>query len=237
MSDEMAYTIVKTLFDKKAELVAVHKEAKNIDLKNQADRLADPVPSGRAQVLRGAGRQGQLTRGRRAAAGVTDIPSANGGTGTASGRVAQTDARRSPRIACARPRAFIEEEEGATSRIAAARGHLATVLLVGMSLFHLYAAVEIVPAQILRPVHVGWTLLLVFLLFPIAAALSQSPDVVGRDPARCSALRRSRTCSPVATTSGTATRCRIVSTSSSAWHSCCSCWRPCGARPAGSCCS
>ena len=46
--------------------------------------------------------------------------------------------------------------------------HLATVLLVGMSVFHLYAAVEIVPAQVLRPVHVGWTLLLVFLLFPIA---------------------------------------------------------------------
>jgi TRAP-type uncharacterized transport system fused permease subunit len=38
-----------------------------------------------------------------------------------------------------------------------------------MSLFHLYAAVDIVPAQVLRPVHVGFTLLLVFLLFPIAA--------------------------------------------------------------------
>ena len=37
-----------------------------------------------------------------------------------------------------------------------------------MSLFHLYAAVDIVPAQVLRPVHVGFMLLLVFLLFPIA---------------------------------------------------------------------
>ena len=36
-----------------------------------------------------------------------------------------------------------------------------------MSLFHLYAAVEIVPAQVLRPVHVGFMLLLVFLLFPV----------------------------------------------------------------------
>ena len=35
MSDDMAYSIVKTLFEKKAELVAVHQEAKNIDLKNQ----------------------------------------------------------------------------------------------------------------------------------------------------------------------------------------------------------
>ena len=42
MSDTMAYDIVKTLFEKKAELVAVHKEAQNIDLKNQA--VGSPVP-------------------------------------------------------------------------------------------------------------------------------------------------------------------------------------------------
>jgi TRAP transporter TAXI family solute receptor len=42
MSDEMAYTIVKTLFEKKPELVAVHSEAKNIDLKNQA--VGSPIP-------------------------------------------------------------------------------------------------------------------------------------------------------------------------------------------------
>jgi TRAP transporter 4TM/12TM fusion protein len=64
---------------------------------------------------------------------------------------------------------YVEAEEGATNRYAGALASLATVLLVGMSLFHLYAAVAIVPAQVLRPVHVGWTLLLVFLLFPIAA--------------------------------------------------------------------
>jgi TRAP transporter 4TM/12TM fusion protein len=64
---------------------------------------------------------------------------------------------------------YIEAEEGATNRYRGGLAHLATVLLVGMSLFHLYAAIEIVPAQVLRPVHVGWTLLLVFLLFPIAA--------------------------------------------------------------------
>src|SRR6185312_6788903 len=65
--------------------------------------------------------------------------------------------------------AYIEEEEGATSRYRGWLAQLTTALLVGMSLFHLYAAVDIVPAQVLRPVHVGWTLLLVFLLFPIAA--------------------------------------------------------------------
>ena len=42
MSDQMAYNIVKTLFEKKAELVAVHMEAKNIELKSQP--LGSPIP-------------------------------------------------------------------------------------------------------------------------------------------------------------------------------------------------
>jgi TRAP transporter TAXI family solute receptor len=42
MSDKMAYDIVKTLFEKKPELVAVHKEAENIDLKNQS--IPTPLP-------------------------------------------------------------------------------------------------------------------------------------------------------------------------------------------------
>jgi len=42
MSDQMAYTIVKTLFEKKPELVAVHKEAQNIELKNQP--IGSPIP-------------------------------------------------------------------------------------------------------------------------------------------------------------------------------------------------
>ena len=42
MSDQMAYNIVKTLFEKKPELVAVHAEAKNIDLKSQAS--GSPIP-------------------------------------------------------------------------------------------------------------------------------------------------------------------------------------------------
>jgi TRAP transporter 4TM/12TM fusion protein len=63
---------------------------------------------------------------------------------------------------------FIEEEEGATSRFRGWLGYVTTTLLIVMSLFHLYAAVDIVTAQVLRPVHVGFMLLLVFLLFPIA---------------------------------------------------------------------
>jgi TRAP transporter TAXI family solute receptor len=42
MSDQMAYNIVKTLYEKKPELIAVHAEAKNIELKNQAS--GSPVP-------------------------------------------------------------------------------------------------------------------------------------------------------------------------------------------------
>ncbi len=42
MSDKMAYNIVKTLFEKKPELVAVHKEAQNIKLKNQ--KIGSPIP-------------------------------------------------------------------------------------------------------------------------------------------------------------------------------------------------
>jgi TRAP transporter TAXI family solute receptor len=42
MSDQMAYSIVKTLMEKKAELVAVHREAENIDLKDQ--KTGSPIP-------------------------------------------------------------------------------------------------------------------------------------------------------------------------------------------------
>ena len=41
MSDQMAYDIVKTLMEKKPELVAVHKEAENIDLKYQ--KVGSPI--------------------------------------------------------------------------------------------------------------------------------------------------------------------------------------------------
>ena len=46
MSDKMAYDIVKTLFEHKADLVAVHKEAENIELKNQAITMPMPLHPG-----------------------------------------------------------------------------------------------------------------------------------------------------------------------------------------------
>ena len=63
---------------------------------------------------------------------------------------------------------FIEAEEGAINRYTGALAVFLTVCAVVMSLFHLYAAVEIVPAYMLRPIHVAFALALVFLLFPAA---------------------------------------------------------------------
>ena len=63
---------------------------------------------------------------------------------------------------------LIEEEEGAHNRYTGALAVVLSVAAVVMSLFHLYAAVEIVPAYQLRPLHVAFALALVFLLFPAA---------------------------------------------------------------------
>ena len=62
---------------------------------------------------------------------------------------------------------FIEEEEGATHKFSGRLAAGLTTIAVVMSLFHLYAAYSIVPTFILRPVHVGFTLFLSFLLFPM----------------------------------------------------------------------
>ena len=63
---------------------------------------------------------------------------------------------------------YIEEEEGEFNRLSGWIGTAITAIAVGVSLFHLYAAYEIVPAHVLRPAHVGMVLLLCFLLFPMA---------------------------------------------------------------------
>jgi TRAP transporter 4TM/12TM fusion protein len=64
---------------------------------------------------------------------------------------------------------YIEAEEGATNRLAGTAGLIVTGIAVVMSLFHLYSAYAIVPTQELRYTHVGFVLLLSFLLFPVAA--------------------------------------------------------------------
>ena len=52
MSDDDAYNIVKTIFDKKADLVAVHKEAAELRSQEPGQgEFADSVASRRAEVL------------------------------------------------------------------------------------------------------------------------------------------------------------------------------------------
>ena len=63
---------------------------------------------------------------------------------------------------------FIEQEEGASSRYRGWFGWMVTGIAVVMTLFHLYAAYDIVGAQTLRPLHVGFVLTLTFLMFPVA---------------------------------------------------------------------
>jgi TRAP transporter 4TM/12TM fusion protein len=64
---------------------------------------------------------------------------------------------------------FIEADEGATNRLGGFVGQAVTYIAIAMSLFHLYAAYAIVPTQELRYTHVAFTLVLSFLLFPLAA--------------------------------------------------------------------
>ncbi|WP_328734804.1 TRAP transporter permease [Falsiroseomonas selenitidurans] len=68
----------------------------------------------------------------------------------------------------ARIERLIEEEEGTLNSFTGWLGFLGTGLALAMSLFHLWAAWDIVPTTTLRFVHVGFTLVLGFLLFPAA---------------------------------------------------------------------
>src|SRR4249919_1657285 len=83
--------------------------------------------------------------------------------------------------------AYIEEEEGAANRLSGWAGTIVTAIAVASSLFHLYAAYEIVPTQPLRYTHVAFVMALCFLLFPLARRFR---DRIGRDPRLCAVGRR-----------------------------------------------
>ncbi|MDI3308335.1 MAG: TRAP transporter fused permease subunit [Acetobacteraceae bacterium] len=68
----------------------------------------------------------------------------------------------------ARVEQLIEEEEGAQNRFTGLLHWVATAVALAMALFHLYAAYSIVPTTTLRFVHVGFAMVLGFLLFPIS---------------------------------------------------------------------
>lgn len=67
----------------------------------------------------------------------------------------------------AKVEALIEEEEGAQNRFSGWLGYGTTMLALAMSLFHLWAAWDIVPTTTLRFVHVGFALVIGFVLFPM----------------------------------------------------------------------
>jgi TRAP transporter 4TM/12TM fusion protein len=64
--------------------------------------------------------------------------------------------------------ALIEQEEGSQNRFTGWLSVTCTAGAVAMSLFHLYAAISIVPTMYQRYIHVGFALVLTFLLFPAA---------------------------------------------------------------------
>lgn len=63
---------------------------------------------------------------------------------------------------------LIEQEEGAQNRLPGLLGHAAVAVALAMSVFHLWAAWDIVPTTTLRYVHVAFAMVLGFALFPVA---------------------------------------------------------------------
>src|ERR1700754_2409190 len=63
---------------------------------------------------------------------------------------------------------YVQQEEGAGNRLSGWAGTIVTGIAVAMTLFHLYAAYDIVPTQELRYIHVAFVLVLSFMLFPLA---------------------------------------------------------------------
>jgi TRAP transporter 4TM/12TM fusion protein len=64
--------------------------------------------------------------------------------------------------------AYIEAEEGVVNRLSGWAGTIVTSIAVAMTLFHLYAAYDIVPTQPLRYTHVAFVMVLCFLMIPVA---------------------------------------------------------------------
>ena len=92
---------------------------------------------------------------------------------------------------------FVEQEEGAANRLVGWAGIVVTLIAGVMTLFHLYAAYDIVPTQPLRYTHVAFVMMLAFLLFPLAARFATASGVgrgggggLRRNPHLCHLGRR-----------------------------------------------
>jgi TRAP transporter 4TM/12TM fusion protein len=69
---------------------------------------------------------------------------------------------------------LVEADEGAVNRLGGWLGGALAGAAVLSSVFHLYAAYDIVPTHVLRPAHVGIVLVLTFLLFPLSPRFRHS---------------------------------------------------------------
>lgn len=77
---------------------------------------------------------------------------------------------REAKEALARAAELMEQEEGALRPLTGHVGAIVTALAVLTTLFHLYAAYDIVATYLLRPIHVGLILALIFLSVPVSKA-------------------------------------------------------------------
>ena len=102
-------------------------------------------------------------------------PAAPAVTATLGGRAVADEAGPSPvdpaisQEGLRKAEEYVQKEEGAGRRLAGWAAMAVTAIAISMSLFHLYAAYDIVPTQPLRYTHVAFVLVLSFLLFPMAA--------------------------------------------------------------------
>ena len=107
MDEKTAYNIVKTIFDKRDDLIAVHKEAANFKLENQK-AAATPIPFHPGALKYFAEKGVKLELGRRRGSTAIEAAAPARSPGTPARRAVSDEALR-------QAEEFIEEEEGAAN--------------------------------------------------------------------------------------------------------------------------
>ena len=143
MPEQLAYDITRLLFEKQADLVAIHPQARDLSLATRRSRIARAVSSGRHQVLHGEERLEAVGPDR-------------GHDGHRCAALTTVSARRSRRSKAKAGRATLGGWIG-TAHQRSRRSAL--------SLYSLYWVVGIVQPQIYRVSFLLVSLVLIFLLF------------------------------------------------------------------------
>ena len=116
MKDDQAYTIIKTLWENHADLVATHKAVDRHDAgEPEAGQFVGAVPSRRDEVLRREGHQAVVsdgsTTGRGSRRGGSPVPFGDGKTMTVQAELLSDEERR-------KVEELIEQEEGGVHKFA-----------------------------------------------------------------------------------------------------------------------